>query len=152
LLLLVECVCDPEHPAVSEPHDLAALGRLYHKRGQLDRAVDYFERASLHSREQDLTNRVLSDLARIYKKLGRHSEAVDLWEAECRRAGIKSTVAYVELLKLLEHDTKDYARAMELITHAEQQIGERAHYTALELQAELTKRRGRIEKKLAKGK
>lgn len=150
LLLLVECVCDPGHPAVSEPHDLAALGRLYQRRGQLDRAVDYFERASLHSREQDLTNRVLADLARIYKKLGRHAEAIDLWDAECRRAGIRSTVAYVELLKLLEHETKDFERAMELILHAQQQIGERAHYTAMELQAELAKRRTRIEKKMAK--
>jgi len=156
LLLLVECACDPGHPALTEPLDLAAYGRLHGKRGKHAVAVEYLERATTLSREADLANAVLRDLARSYKKLGRLGDAAAIWQQEIRRAGLANGVAFVELAKLLEHNLRDLEAALRLIADAENQAAmarDLAAMTAMppagvdELLADMERRKERIQAK-----
>jgi uncharacterized protein YprB with RNaseH-like and TPR domain len=151
LLLLIECLCDPAHPSITDAQDLCSLGRLSAKRGDFLRATDYFERASLHSRDSDVTSQALSELARIYKKEKNFSEAASIWRDEFRRSGIRNADACIELLKLLEHELHCFEEAIQTISAAEQQLRtSRVTMQTEQLASELQVRRTRIERKLAR--
>lgn len=163
LLLLLECTHDPAHPRLSDARDLAALGRLHSKRGSMELAVEFLERAALHSREIDLTNRTLRDLAGVYKKLGRVEQAVEVWQEECSRKGAANEGACIELLKLYEHRVHDFEAALELIAGVDKQLelaqemayyapsgrGSRPGAPSRTFLKDLAARKARIERKLA---
>lgn len=145
LLLFVEFLDSPDHPAIAHAHDMAAVGRLHKLRGSRELATEFLERAALHSRDNDLTNRSLRDLARIYAGAGRFAEAAELWERELARTGVANSLALVELLKLCEHRLRDFERAIALIVEAE------AHYAERDgceiIRQDIARRRERIERR-----
>jgi uncharacterized protein len=118
LLLCIECAFDPAHPFLEHAHDVASLGRLHRKRGESGMAIELLERAAFMSRDRDLTNRTLLDLARMYLKDGRVADAAEIWQQECKRSGIRNCTPWLELAKILEHRTKDLAGALTLIEDA----------------------------------
>lgn len=160
LLLLLECMDDPEHPALAEAHDIAGIGRTWRRSGNDERAVEFLERASLLSRDEDVTNTTLRDLARIYRKTGRFDEAVSIWRQECERTRFVNIEAVVELAKILEHNLKDHAGALEVARRAEAVVTQRlvelnpnALMTRIQqeaLLADLSRRCERLQKRIAR--
>jgi tetratricopeptide (TPR) repeat protein len=161
LLLLVECLSNPAHPALGHALDMASYGRLHRRRGRLETAADYLERSVTLSRETDVTTSSLHELAAVYRKLGRVADAADIWRSECRRRGIVNITAYIELAKIYEHQMRDFQAALALISEAEQQaslvrdIGgwptETQHTGELaRLLEDFQRRRVRVERKAAR--
>ncbi|MBX7247368.1 MAG: ribonuclease H-like domain-containing protein [Candidatus Sumerlaeaceae bacterium] len=152
LLRLGEMVTDADHPALAQAHDAASMGRLLRRRGRHDEATSHLERAVGASQDADCTNRALRELASVYKKQGRAAEAAEIWAAEWRRAGVRNPEACVELVKLYERHLKNPAAALEIIGEAERQMQQwhsmgRTQELA-DLQANLSKRRERLEKRV----
>ncbi|HEU20628.1 MAG TPA: hypothetical protein ENO00_14820 [Deltaproteobacteria bacterium] len=102
----------PDHDCLHHG-DLLAAARLFHDRGDGERACRFLE-PLLSS-----NNRVIADEARkylslIYKRAGRWHDAIALWEMMI--AGDHGNVfAAVELAKWYEHRENDYTRALSLI-------------------------------------
>lgn len=156
LLMMVECIGDAEHPGIAQPEDLAALGRLCLRRGKVEEAAEYFERASLHSRDAALTNSALLDLARVYRKLGRAEDAAELWQRHLDACAYSDSRAVTELLKVLEHDLRNFERALEIMDRTEEHLQTNRTRSGIWLDAQFTadlaKRRNRIERRLQKAK
>jgi hypothetical protein len=131
LLHIMECAADPDHERLAgAPADLAALGRLMHKRGRMGQAMAFLERAATCAREADLQRSALAELAHVYRRAGRPQDAADIWEAECARHGAASPHAFVELAKLLEHRLHDLPRAAAVIDDALRQLDLRRQMAA----------------------
>lgn len=159
LLLLAACAQDPEHHALHEPEDLLAFGRFFHRQGWTQAGVRYFERCCRMARDESMNFRAIFELALAYKRLGRHKEASEMLESECRRSGLKHPAAWVELAKLYEHHLSDFQSALSLIQDAEQQArltgdirGRSALETdgTMELLADFARRKQRLTDRMAK--
>jgi uncharacterized protein len=163
LLHMMECAADPDHERLADaPHELAALGRLMHKRGRLEDAAAFLERAATCAREPDLQRSALAELAGVYRRAGRPQDAADIWEAECARHGAQNPHAFIELAKIMEHRLRDLPRAVAVIDDALRQIGlrrEMAGYgigaadddgALTRVSADLESRRERLRKRLAR--
>jgi hypothetical protein len=163
LLHMMECAADPDHERLADaPHELAALGRLMHKRGRLEDAAAFLERAATCAREPDLQRSALAELAGVYRRAGRPQDAADIWEAECARHGAQNPHAFIELAKIMEHRLRDLPRAVAVIDDALRQIGlrrEMAGYgigaaddegALTRVSADLESRRARLRKRLAR--
>lgn len=153
LLLCLECAFDPDHPSLEHAHDMASLGRLHRKRGTSSMAIELLERAALMSRDRNLTNRTLVDLARMYLRDGRAADAADIWRQECARSGIGNPVPWIELAKILEHHLKQLDECMRLVEDALSQarIAEElwtGEGGTVEFVADLEKRRARLTRRL----
>ena len=137
LLHMMECAADPDHERLADaPHELAALGRLMHKRGRLEDAAAFLERAATCAREPDLQRSTLAELAGVYRRAGRPQDAADIWEAECARRGAQSPHAFVELAKIMEHRLRDLPRALAVIDDALRQISLRREMAAYGIAAD----------------
>ncbi len=102
--------CGPRVGAL--PPELYGLGRLYEKLGATEAAVSaYLACHAAGGREGG------QRAATVLKRLGRHPEAVPLWEAG-RRGPVPSVQAAVELAKYLEHRRKDPSAALAVIREA----------------------------------
>ncbi|MCX7019408.1 MAG: ribonuclease H-like domain-containing protein [Candidatus Sumerlaeota bacterium] len=122
LLHMTECALDPAHHRLADARDMAGYGRLLRSRGMLDMAAAHYERAASAARDAAAANSSLCELAAVYRKLGRHADAADIWRAECRRdrrGGLDNPMACIELAKLLEHQLRDYEAALEHIANIE---------------------------------
>ncbi len=156
LLLFLEWLRDPAHPGLREPSDAMSMGRLLHRRGSPERSLAYLERAVHESRDAALTESALTQLAAVYRRLGRDRDAAGVWESAWRRHGLARPEACIELAKAYEHRLHDYEAALALIADAERQaalhrqLGTRTGADAGALLADLAARRRRIERKSRK--
>lgn len=133
---LCALAADGPCPGLS-PALLWGLGRLYEKAGASGAAVDAYlaGRAAGH-RESGAA------AARLLKRLGRHADAVPIWDAE-RRGPRPSLEAAVELAKYLEHRRRDPQAALAVVREAMRL----AAWARPERRAELTYRLARLGRK-----
>ena len=160
LLDLGERTADDAHPRLDDrPVVAAAIGRLLRRRGLEDRATRFFERAVRDSRDPNLTRSALAELARLYRRAGRHDDAAAIWEGEWRRHGLREPQACLELIKVFERGMRRPDRALAVVADAERQArlasdlgriggGGRDPDTD-DLLRELAKRRERLERRMA---
>lgn len=100
--------CDYTHHG-----DLLAAARLFHDRGDGERACRFFE-PLLSSHNRFIAEEAGKYLSVMYKRVGRWDEAVSLWEM--MMAGDSENVfAAVELAKWYEHRERDFQRALSLV-------------------------------------
>jgi hypothetical protein len=93
--------------------DLLAAARLFHDRGEGERACRFLEHL-LSSRNRFVAGEAGKHLSLIHKRAGRWDEAVSLWEIMI--AGDPDNVfAAVELAKWYEHRERDCSRALSLV-------------------------------------
>ena len=107
-----------------DPRALAGLGRLHHRRGNREQALELLEQARTR---RAATYRDLRDLGFLYKKTSDHRKALEVWKALISRQkrashelGFDAT-PYVEAAKHYEHRARDFARALEFTTTALEQ-------------------------------
>jgi hypothetical protein len=102
-----------ERPAdkISEPDDILSLARILERRREHDNLCRILERFDDitwgHERFDILYLQSLS-----YKKGGRFSEAVALWEKIASNSTTESFLAGIELAKYYEHRAKDMRKAL----------------------------------------
>jgi len=117
---------------------LWGLGRLYEKAGDPAGAVEaYLACRTAGGRDAGAA------AGRLLKRLGRHAEAVPIWEAE--RGGPRASLdAAVELAKYLEHRRRDHQAAMAVVREALRL----AVWARPERRAELAHRLARLRRKV----
>lgn len=102
-----------DHPE-PDPEDLPALGRIYHAHGDLESAERLFAQVLEGSGGEAERCQVMLNLARIYKGQDRQVEAERLWLALIEEPEFHLE-PYEELAKLYEHETREPARALEVV-------------------------------------
>lgn len=152
LLLIMECVDAPDHSAHVDARDLLSLGRLHLARGSDGTmACDFLERAATASREPEITNQALRELARVYKRDGRLDEAAEIWQQECRRTNAAHNAQpFIELAKIYEHHMRRAEDALSIVKEAEAQLPGGSSPWQTEVAADLAKRRSRLEGRVAR--
>ena len=160
LLDLGDRTADDAHPRLDGlPVAAAAIGRLLGRRGLEERATLFLERAVRDSRDPNLTKSALTELARLYRRAGRHDDAAAVWEGEWRRHGLREPQACLELIKVYERGMRRPDRALAVVADAERQArlasdlarlgGSGSGSDADALLRELAKRRERLERRVA---
>jgi uncharacterized protein len=66
--------------ACREPSEQLGLGLLYERAGELQRAMDAYERAAGAGSDRDVRAQALSHLAPMLARLGRHDESAAAWQ------------------------------------------------------------------------
>jgi len=123
------------------PDLLWGLGRLYEKAGAAEAAVAAYLAC------RDAGGRGAARAAgALLKRLGRHPEAVPLWEAE-RRGPLPSLEAAIELAKYLEHRRRDPAAALAVMREALPFV----RWLRPERRAEIEHRLARLRRKAGEG-
>jgi hypothetical protein len=125
--------------------NLFSVGRYYERRGIGLLGTEFLEAASCQgpsSREKD---KALFHLAGRYKREGRVEEAVRIWKGLAERGGHGFLACSVEIAKHLEHRTREYEEAIDIVSHALARAGtEEAR-----LRRDLEKRLCRLKRKKA---
>jgi len=96
--------------------------------------------------------RLLSDRARLLKRLGRADDALDAWRDLALGGGPIAALAWVEVAKLLEHRRRDPSGALSATTSA-QALADRARglgRPAPRLEADLHHRASRLRRRIAR--
>ncbi|MDZ4797110.1 MAG: ribonuclease H-like domain-containing protein [Bryobacteraceae bacterium] len=132
---------DPLSAPIHHGAEMIGLGRWLAAAGQLEKALVLYRRGLGKRIPDSLMFRTLWDIGRLEKKLGRSDAAVAAFTdlAGCRNA--YRCQALEELAKHYEHGLRDYAMALEVTLSA----------LALGETVELRHRRGRLEKRVARG-
>jgi hypothetical protein len=92
--------------------DYLSLGTFYERVGYPEDAVRAYEAAATHA---PCRGAALRQLAALYKRLGRHDEALAIWRACLDGDEIHP---YIELAKHFEHRVRDYEQARRIIREA----------------------------------
>jgi uncharacterized protein YprB with RNaseH-like and TPR domain len=125
--------------------ELYGLGRFHAHFGEHDRAAACLARALARALERSapaaLTESARRELSLALKRLGRHAEAVAVWEAMTDRA--TDAFPFIELAKHYEHRERDLARAL---SYAEEAARQRAFLAPDEV-ADLDHRLARLRRK-----
>ena len=105
---------DPLNGAVIHGLDLVAMGKLFEDLGQIEIAVQLYERGLAHDLPEDIYWKTVRRLSFAQKRRGNLSAAVALWREAARSGQI---YAHIELAKFYEHKRRDYSEAAQW-THA----------------------------------
>ncbi|MGE5559504.1 MAG: ribonuclease H-like domain-containing protein [Chloroflexota bacterium] len=108
---------DPAGCSLAHANELHGLGRWCLDLGLMDDGVRCLERARCGALAPAARERVLRDLAAVYKRLRQCQNAVAIWR-ELVSEGVLSVLPYVELAKHYEHVERDYATALRLVERA----------------------------------
>ena len=131
---------DPSKAPLRHGAEMAGLGRWLREAGELEQACALFRRAIDAGLRDDLVFRTLWDLAALERKREQFAAALTIWTDLAGSRNPFQLKAHEELAKHYEHETKDYARALELTRAA----------LELEESDELWKREKRLIKRVAK--
>ena len=142
--------------AEGEPcQDYGALGRLYEHLGRTEDALSAYRRAPGGGGEASGSGPHVCSAqlyhAKLLKRLGRHDEAMRVWQQQLGGAAIEP---YVELAKQYEHRLRDYVAARRIVleamdwvrTHSLRLGPVAAERTRSELEHRLTRLLRRIER------
>lgn len=136
LFSLIAEVINAENP---EGIDVAALARLYHDQGNESEAEECYKKG-MNGKNAAICHAQLSIL---YKRQGRLSEAIALWEA----AAESELYALIELAKHAEHKEKDFQTAHKWTQQALNLVFEMEFADGRQI-LELQKRLNRIKQKI----
>jgi uncharacterized protein YprB with RNaseH-like and TPR domain len=109
---------NPECDELCHAFDLIGLSRIYEMNGLVERAVDAMERALLYAREDYLSHLISGQIAKIYKRQQRWSEAVEIWHTHISSTSASKLESFVELAKYYEHREKNYQKASAIVEKA----------------------------------
>ncbi|MCX7635985.1 MAG: ribonuclease H-like domain-containing protein, partial [Syntrophales bacterium] len=107
---LTETLAPPRAGVLSHPGDHLSAGRLLIARDRHEEAAAHFERAAAQPRG-DVAREARRELSLLYKRSGRWSEAVRIWE-EMLRHDPDDLFALAELAKWCEHRAGSLDRAL----------------------------------------
>ena len=104
----------PESSECQHRTDQAGLASWHQRAGQPEEAVRCMERAALACREPDEEHAMSMHVATMYRRIGRWTDAVDIWRERVRVArGACRVSPCIELAKYYEHQTKEHGKALE---------------------------------------
>ncbi len=126
--------------------NLFSVGRYYERRGMAGVGGEYFEAASRREGASAEKDRALFHLAGQQRRAGRFEEAARIWRELIEREGHGFSACCVELAKHLEHRTRQYDQAIDLVLRAL----ERTDRDDSRKRAKLEKRLARLRRKQAR--
>jgi uncharacterized protein YprB with RNaseH-like and TPR domain len=103
--------------------NLFSVGRYYEKKGIQGAGAEFFEAASCLGSSHREKDRALFHLARQHRRDGRFEDAVRIWKGLVEREGHGILECCVEIAKHLEHRTREYDEAIDLVLHALERVG-----------------------------
>jgi len=112
----------PESGELTRSAELWGLGRLFLKFGLIENAIQSLDKALYLSKETELTETLLFHMGRLYKKMGRFSEANEIWERLFKRPSSHKITAAVELAKYYEHKAKQPHLAREIVVKVTREL------------------------------
>jgi len=122
-LLRALCICfeSPEIEKILDPIDLYSLGKFHFMLGQTQRSIEFFKLASKGKLNHELKLEMETYYSLAHKRLGDWNNASKIWE-KLILSHPESLFSYEELAKFHEHRTKDYSKALNIVSQAIQQI------------------------------
>lgn len=143
LLAEVQAVVEGCRRGEGHPIDLFSLARTDEREGRLADSLALYERAL--AMDLPLAQHLVAHkrLSLLYKKMGLHDRAADLWRQMCALPACHSLFPFIELAKDLEHRQGDPAAAREVVLAA---LALGPHDQA---RLDLEKRLRRLERKTA---
>ena len=146
---LSRCLSNPFGVEEDDFRDYVALGRLFRELERVQDAVQAYRKGMTSTDEttRDLAHKQLSF---FLKRLGRHEEAMELWQAQL---GGRELYPYVELAKQFEHRLRDYPTAAKITEEALSWLQSHAeHLTSAKLgllHDKLLHRLGRLRRRMS---
>lgn len=107
-------VSAPFAPQADDSCDPYSLGALFEAQGHMAEALQAYEKAWVEGGAY--ASEAARRLSFLLKRLGRHAEAMEIWQALATQAN--ALYPFVEMAKHLEHREKNYAGAREVTTQA----------------------------------
>ena len=122
-LLKALCICfeNPEIEKILDPIDLYSLGRYHFITGETEKSIRFFKLASKGRLDNELKLEVGKYCSLAHKRLGDWTNASKIWE-NLIQTHPENLFSYEELAKFHEHRTRDYSKALNIVTRAIQQI------------------------------
>jgi uncharacterized protein YprB with RNaseH-like and TPR domain len=103
--------------------NLFSVGRYYERRGMQEAGEEYFEAASHRGTSPEERQGALLHLARQRKRQGRIHEALPIWRDLMEQEGGGFLASCVEMAKYLEHETREFDEAIDIVSHALARVG-----------------------------
>jgi uncharacterized protein YprB with RNaseH-like and TPR domain len=97
------------HEEAVDALDLYGLGKIYETAGEVERSVEYFERALQGELSEAVAGLAKKKLSAHFKKNGLWDKAVPIWQ---EMTGEHQLQSFRELAMYYEHREKDYALAL----------------------------------------
>ncbi|HEX5466834.1 MAG TPA: ribonuclease H-like domain-containing protein [Candidatus Limnocylindrales bacterium] len=165
LVVLAEVLARPEGRSRAAAGDLVGLGRAFERAGQAAEALACHEAALERAAPLDRRDgRAVArpggrlptldpalERARLLRRMGRRSEALEAWRAIAAEGGRRAIGAWIAVAKELEHGAHDPAAALEAVRQAEQLLARRRALGLFfrEAERDLPYRRARLLRRLA---
>lgn len=115
--LIGEAIATPLASRLRHAAEFHGLGRWCVDLGFTETGLLCLERAQRSELPTGNRERILRDLASLYKRLRQRASAVDVWQSLVTD-GALSAQPYIELAKHYEHSERDYAAALALTEQA----------------------------------
>ncbi|MCD4783266.1 MAG: ribonuclease H-like domain-containing protein [Candidatus Eremiobacteraeota bacterium] len=138
-------VCGPE---------FYSLGRIYEKKGEPERALEFYEKALRERLTHSFNMAVKHRVSLILKRKKDYNRLIPMWEEMAKEAEL-DIYAHIELAKYHEHTSKDITRAIQYIENASEivirkrtLVTSKTYYKEME---QLNHRKKRLKGKLEKG-
>jgi hypothetical protein len=141
---------DPNEPSLSDPDDLWALARMWHRGSVLPAALYALDAARERVLSGEQRSRVAELRARILKRARAYDDAHREWEAASKSSQGRTDISE-ELAKHLEHRRRDFAGALKIVDEALQALRFRALAEGEDierLRRDLIHRRARLRRRL----
>lgn len=127
--------------------DLLSIGQLYERRGLLCESEETYRRALQRPLQPAVRDATILQLSFLFKRLGRWSEAAELWET-LWVSDRETVVPLIELAKYFEHHARDYGRALAVASEARRRTtAEPRTYRRDQTLSELDYRISRLQRK-----
>ena len=123
-----------------------AKARMFTRKKNIERSIAHYEHVLKSSISIGRRQKTNLELAALYKKTGQYEKAIPLWEAVLSEQYPLSPEPYVELAKYYEHRSKEYQKAVDIITEALAKLPEH-RFTD---RAQLEHRLNRINQKISR--
>jgi uncharacterized protein YprB with RNaseH-like and TPR domain len=98
--------------------DPSALARFHLRRGHLPEAAGFLEQRLAEETRPEERRGLLFELARLHKKLGDFDRALELCAELLERDFHPAIEVFEEAAKVLEHEKRDFRRALEIVSRA----------------------------------
>ncbi len=98
--------------------NLFSVGRYYERKGMRGIGGEFYEAASRWGASREEKDRALFHLAAQRRREGRAEEAVRIWREMIEREGYGFRACCVEVAKYLEHRTRQYDEAINMVLRA----------------------------------
>lgn len=109
---------EPFQGLVRAGPDFLSLGRMYEEAGEVERALQAYNRALSMPLQSAVREDLCRRLSQLYRKGAQADNKVARWEALIASGEVHSVFPFEELAKHYEHDAQNYARAEELVLEA----------------------------------